>query len=126
MRTSALQHEDSLTLRPNVADRLTILLWKFSVAPPSPSHSLARPSLAPGAKGGPKTKLLWMKRTSPDSTKRTNASNWPGPTRPPTPPPQFIRRCHPYARPPHERFLVGCSSPFMLLVEHLTALRAWC
>ena len=27
---------------------------------------------------------------------------------------------------PHERFLAGCSSPFMRLAEHLTALRAWC
>ena len=29
--------------------------------------------------------------------------------------------------PPLNRFLVGCSSPFMRLVQHLTALRkAWC
>ena len=34
--------------------------------------------------------------------------------------------CHPYSSPPHKRFLVGCSSPFMRLAEHLTALRAWC
>ena len=25
-----------------------------------------------------------------------------------------------------KRFLVGCSSPFMRLAQHLTALRAWC
>ena len=30
------------------------------------------------------------------------------------------------ASPPHTRVLVGCSSPFMPLAEHLTALRAWC
>ena len=30
-------------------------------------------------------------------------------------------------RPPHKRFLVGCSPPFfMRLAEHLTALQAWC
>ena len=28
--------------------------------------------------------------------------------------------------PPHDRFLGGCSSPFMRLAERLTALRAWC
>ena len=30
--------------------------------------------------------------------------------------------------PPHKRFLliVGCSSPFMRLAQHLAALRAWC
>ena len=28
--------------------------------------------------------------------------------------------------PSYERFLEGCSSPFMGLVEHLTALRIWC
>ena len=28
--------------------------------------------------------------------------------------------------PPHKWFLEGCSSPFMLLAEHLTALRVWC
>ena len=28
--------------------------------------------------------------------------------------------------PPQGRFLVGCSSPFMRLAEHLTALRDWC
>ena len=28
--------------------------------------------------------------------------------------------------PSYERFLKGCSSPFMRLAEHLTALRAWC
>ena len=28
--------------------------------------------------------------------------------------------------PPHKRFSVKCSSLFMRLVEHLTALRAWC
>ena len=28
--------------------------------------------------------------------------------------------------PSYERFLEGCSSPFMRLAEHLTALRAWC
>ena len=35
-------------------------------------------------------------------------------------------RCHPLASPPHKRFLIGCSSPFMRLAEHLTAPRAWC
>ena len=39
---------------------------------------------------------------------------------------QISRRCHPYASPLHKRFLVGCSSPFMRLAKHLTALRAWC
>ena len=28
--------------------------------------------------------------------------------------------------PPQKRFVVGCSSPFVRLAEHLTALRAWC
>ena len=28
--------------------------------------------------------------------------------------------------PSYERFLEGCSSPFMRLAEHLTAHRAWC
>ena len=28
--------------------------------------------------------------------------------------------------PPQNWFLVGCSSPFVRLAEHLTALRAWC
>ena len=28
--------------------------------------------------------------------------------------------------PFYERFLEGCSSPFMRLAEHLTTLRAWC
>ena len=28
--------------------------------------------------------------------------------------------------PSYERFLEGCSSPFMRLAEHLTALRVWC
>ena len=28
--------------------------------------------------------------------------------------------------PSHERFLEGCSSLFMQLAEHFTALRAWC
>ena len=28
--------------------------------------------------------------------------------------------------PSYERFLEGCSSPFMRLAERLTALRAWC
>ena len=32
---------------------------------------------------------------------------------------------HTQESPPHKRFLVGCSSPFMRLAEHLTALRAW-
>ena len=32
----------------------------------------------------------------------------------------------PYARPPHKRFFVRCSSPFMRLAEHLKALRARC
>ena len=27
--------------------------------------------------------------------------------------------------PPHKRLLVGCSSPFMRLAEHLTVIRAW-
>ena len=26
---------------------------------------------------------------------------------------------------PHKRFLIGCGSPFMRLVEQLTVLRAW-
>ena len=41
---------------------------------------------------------------------------------------QFIRRSRPCVQksPPHKRFLVGCSSPFMRLAEHLTVLRAWC
>ena len=30
---------------------------------------------------------------------------------------------HLQERPPHKRFLVGCSSPFMRLAEHLTAIR---
>ena len=29
-------------------------------------------------------------------------------------------------RSSYERFLEGCSSPFMRLAEHVTALRAWC
>ena len=32
------------------------------------------------------------------------------------------RGCHPYAYPPHKRFLVGWSSPFMRLAEHLMTL----
>ena len=28
--------------------------------------------------------------------------------------------------PPNQWFLEGCSSPFMIITEHLTALRAWC
>ena len=35
------------------------------------------------------------------------------------------RGSHPYASPPHKRFLVGCSSPLMRLAGHLTALWAW-
>ena len=31
-----------------------------------------------------------------------------------------------HARPPHTRFLVGCSSPFIRFARHHTALRAWC
>ena len=27
---------------------------------------------------------------------------------------------------PHRWFLLGCSSPFLRLAQHLTALRAWC
>ena len=37
---------------------------------------------------------------------------------------QFIGRGHPYARPSQKWFLVGCKSPFMRLVQHLTALGA--
>ena len=33
---------------------------------------------------------------------------------------------HMQESPPHKRFSVGCSSPFLRLAEHLTALRAWC
>ena len=33
---------------------------------------------------------------------------------------------HIHERPPQKRFLVGCSSPFKRLAQHLTALRAWC
>ena len=36
------------------------------------------------------------------------------------------RSCHSYASPPQNRFFVGCSSPFVRLTRHLTALRAWC
>ena len=32
---------------------------------------------------------------------------------------------HTQESPPHKRFLLGCSSPFMRLAELLTALRAW-
>ena len=32
---------------------------------------------------------------------------------------------HMQESPPHKRFLVGCSSPFMRVDEHLTTLRAW-
>ena len=40
---------------------------------------------------------------------------------------QLVRRCHPVQEsPPHKRFVVGCSSPFMRLAQHLKALRAWC
>ena len=34
------------------------------------------------------------------------------------------RVIHMQESPPHKRFLVGCSSPFMRLAQHLTALRA--
>ena len=33
---------------------------------------------------------------------------------------------HMQGNPPQKRILVGCSSPFMRLAEHITALRAWC
>ena len=33
---------------------------------------------------------------------------------------------HMQESPPQKRFLVGCSSPFMRLTQHLTVLRAWC
>ena len=33
---------------------------------------------------------------------------------------------HMQGNPPLKRFLGDCSSPFMRLVQHLTALRAWC
>ena len=33
---------------------------------------------------------------------------------------------HMQESPPHKRFLVGCSSPSMRLVQHLPALGAWC
>ena len=41
------------------------------------------------------------------------------------PPPPFDAVIHVQESPPYKRFLVGCSSPFMRLAEHLTALRAW-
>ena len=31
-----------------------------------------------------------------------------------------------YRNPPHKRVLVGYSSPYMRLAQHLTACRAWC
>ena len=58
------------------------------------------------------------------------------PSAPPSPSSSSIRRCHPIRKkkrtrcgsPPHKWFLlkIGCSSPFMRLAEHLTALCAWC
>ena len=42
-----------------------------------------------------------------------------------SPPPPFDAVIHVQESPPYKRFLVGCSSPFMRLAEHLTALRAW-
>ena len=33
---------------------------------------------------------------------------------------------HTQERPHHNRFLTGCSSPFVGLAEHLTTLRVWC
>ena len=40
---------------------------------------------------------------------------------------QWFRRCHPHANfpPQMRRCLVGCSSPFMRLAQHLARLRAW-
>ena len=50
--------------------------------------------------------------------------------RPPPPLSSLCKKVRTRGRsPPHKRFLVswiGCSSPFMRLAEHLTALRAWC
>ena len=34
--------------------------------------------------------------------------------------------CHPHPTLSRKPFLAGCSSPFMRLAQHLTALRAWC
>ena len=42
-------------------------------------------------------------------------------TRPPSP---FVGRCRAYARPPQKRFVVGCSSRFMRLAQHLPAVLA--
>ena len=42
--------------------------------------------------------------------------------------PPVIGRCHPYARKSASEAVlsvIGCSSPFMRLSQHLTALRAW-
>ena len=38
----------------------------------------------------------------------------------------FFVFLHPPPNAPHKWFLVGCSSPFMRLAEHLAALHAWC
>ena len=49
------------------------------------------------------------------------------------PPPKLIgavihkqQSRHKVPKSVYERFLGGCSSPFMRLAEHLTAFRAWC
>ena len=44
---------------------------------------------------------------------------------PPLPVNSFDVVIHMQEGPPHTRFLAGCSSSFMRLAQHLTALRAW-
>ena len=50
----------------------------------------------------------------------------PGASSPPPPGESFDAVIHMQENPPQKRFLAGCSSPFMRLAKHLTALRAWC
>ena len=38
----------------------------------------------------------------------------------------FAAVIHMQESPPHKQFLVGCSSPFKRLAEHLALLRTWC
>ena len=50
-------------------------------------------------------------------------------SRPSFPPPHpllFEAATHMQESPPHRRFLVECSSRFIRLAEHLTALHVWC
>ena len=50
-----------------------------------------------------------------------------GPIHPPPPPHNlFDAVIHLQECPPHKRFIVGCSSPFIRLAQHLSTLRAWC